>query len=170
MNRLGLFVHLDKTRSAKQVYEHPHTGERITLTYQLYEGRLPTVPQMPDTVLAIEKKGKDYTFNYIFDAKYRLDFAVSGSAYEKRYGMPGPTEDDINTMHRYRDSLVARRGGPYERTAFGAYVLFPWHDEDSYQAHPLYKSINDVNIGGLPESVKTLWRTFFRFTTGVVNH
>ncbi|OQP20861.1 MULTISPECIES: restriction endonuclease-like protein [Geobacillus] len=150
VNRLGLFVHLDKTRSAKQVYEHPHTGERITLTYQLYEGRLPTVPQMPDTVLAIEKKGKDYTFNYIFDAKYRLDFAVSGSAYEKRYGMPGPMEDDINTMHRYRDSLVARRGGPYERTAFGAYVLFPWHDEDSYQAHPLYKSINDVNIGGLP--------------------
>ncbi|KYD29047.1 nuclease domain-containing protein [Geobacillus sp. FSL W8-0032] len=54
--------------------------------------------------------------------------------------MSGPMEDDINTMHRYRDSLVARRGGPYERTAFGAYVPFPWHDEDSYQAHPRTKA------------------------------
>ncbi|MEK4607628.1 BRO-N domain-containing protein [Geobacillus sp. FSL W8-1251] len=27
-----------------------------------------------------------------------------------------------------------------------------------------------VNEAGLYESVKTLWRTFFRFTTGVVNH
>lgn len=150
VNRAGLFVNLERNRSAKRVYEHPHTGEKIILTYQPYEGRLPTIPQLPDTVLAIEKKGKDYTFNYIFDAKYRLDFAVEGSHYEKRYGMPGPMEDDINTMHRYRDSLVARRSGPYERTTFGAYVLFPWHDEDSYQEHPLYKSINDVNIGGLP--------------------
>lgn len=59
-------------------------------------------------------------------------------------------EEDNNTMHRYRDSLVVRHNGPYERAAFGAYVLFPWFDEDSYQEHKLYKSINEVNIGGLP--------------------
>ena len=40
--------------------------------------------------------------------------------------------------------------GPYERTAFGAYVLFPWSDEDIYQEHHFYKSINEVNIGALP--------------------
>ncbi|WP_342462875.1 restriction endonuclease-like protein [Ureibacillus sp. FSL K6-8385] len=150
VNRSGLFVNLEKNRSAKRVYEHPHTGEKIILTYQKYEGRLPTIPQIPDTMLSIEKKGKDYTFNYIFDAKYRIDFAVEGSSYQKRYHIPGPMEEDINTMHRYRDSLVVRHNGPYERTAFGAYVLFPWYDEDSYQEHKLYKSINEVNIGGLP--------------------
>lgn len=59
-------------------------------------------------------------------------------------------EEDNNTMHRYRDSLVVRHNGPYERAAFGAYVLFPWYDEDGYEEHKLYKSINEVNIGGLP--------------------
>ena len=80
VNRSGLFVNLEKNRSAKRVYEHPHTGEKIILTYQKYEGRLPTIPQIPDTMLSIEKKGKDYTFNYIFDAKYRIDFAVEEAA------------------------------------------------------------------------------------------
>lgn len=150
VNRTGLFVNLEKNRSATRVYEHPHTGEKITLTYQKYEGKLPTIPQTPDTMLAIEKKGKDYTYNYIFDAKYRIDFAVEGSSYHRNYQLPGPMEEDINTMHRYRDSLVVRHNGPYERAAFGAYVLFPWYDEDSYEEHKLYKSINEVNIGGLP--------------------
>ncbi|MGX1983223.1 hypothetical protein EDD69_10958 [Thermolongibacillus altinsuensis] len=150
VNRTGLFVNLEKNRSATRVYEHPHTGEKIVLTYQKYEGKLPTIPQIPDTMLAIEKKGKDYTYNYIFDAKYRIDFAVEGSSYHRNYQLPGPMEEDINTMHRYRDSLVVRHNGPYERAAFGAYVLFPWYDEDGYEEHKLYKSINEVNIGGLP--------------------
>ncbi|TVZ79634.1 hypothetical protein FB379_12231 [Aeribacillus composti] len=29
-------------------------------------------------------------------------------------------------------------------------MLFPWYDEDGYEEHKLYKSINEVNIGGLP--------------------
>ena len=111
---------------------------------------LPTISQKPDTMLTISKKGKDYQFNYVFDAKYRVDYAQKDSYYESRYHSPGPLEEDINTMHRYRDSLVVMQNGPYERTAFGAYVLFPWGDEESYLEHPLYKSINQVNIGGLP--------------------
>ena len=69
---------------------------------------------------------------------------------DNRYSNPGPMEDDINTMHRYRDSIVASHDGPYERTSFGAYVLFPWFDEDTYMEHHFYKSINEVNIGALP--------------------
>ena len=33
---------------------------------------------------------------------------------------------------------------------FGAYVLFPYADEDKYKEHHFYKSIDTVNIGGLP--------------------
>ncbi|MFD1851405.1 restriction endonuclease-like protein [Oceanobacillus bengalensis] len=150
VNHEGLFVNLEANRMAKRVYRHPITKEEIVLTYQKYEGRLPTIPQKPDTMLSIEKKGKDYTFNYIFDAKYRIDYAQRDSYYEKRYKTPGPMEDDINTMHRYRDSIVASIDGPYERIAFGAYVLFPWFDEQSYEKHHFYNSIDKVNIGGLP--------------------
>src|SRR5699024_5959300 len=146
----GLFVSLQSNNRAKHVFRHPVTKEEITLIYQKSYRSMPTTTQIPDTVLEIEKKGKDYTFNYIFDAKYRIDFALEGSSYGNRYSLPGPMEEDINTMHRYRDSIVSTYDGPYQRTSFGAYVLFPWTDEDMYQQHDFYKSIDQVNIGGLP--------------------
>ncbi|WP_156291352.1 restriction endonuclease-like protein [Oceanobacillus salinisoli] len=150
VNREGLYVNLEANKTAKRIYQHPVTKEEIILTYQKREGKLPTVPQKPDTMLTIEKKGNDYTYNYIFDAKYRIDYAQEDSYYKNHYVNPGPMEDDINTMHRYRDSIVAANDGPYERTAFGAYVLFPWFDEQTYQNHHFYASIDKVNIGGLP--------------------
>ncbi|VEF46693.1 5-methylcytosine-specific restriction related enzyme [Bacillus freudenreichii] len=136
-----LFVNLLQNQQAKQVFRHPQTKEKITLSFQKRTGNLPTVPQKPDIMLEIEKKGKTYSYDYIFDAKYRIDFSRED---------PGPLEEDINTMHRYRDAHVVKQGGPYERFAFGAYVLFPWQDEDNYEKHPFYQSINKVNIGGLP--------------------
>ncbi|WP_432362385.1 DUF2357 domain-containing protein [Sporosarcina sp. UB5] len=144
VNTEGLFVNLDKSRTAERKYIHPVTGEEITLKYQYdtSSNRVPTVQQKPDSMLSIGKKGKDYQYQYVFDAKYRIDFETSS--------MPGPMQDDINTMHRYRDSIVVNTSGSYERTAFGAYVLFPWHDEMAYKNHPLYRSIDSVNIGGLP--------------------
>ncbi|MCM3671084.1 restriction endonuclease-like protein [Mesobacillus maritimus] len=150
VSRDGLYVNLEANKTAKREFIHPVTKEKIILTYQKKEKDLPTLPQIPDTTLSIAKKGNDGHFNYIFDAKYRIDYAQKGSFYENRYHTPGPMEDDINTMHRYRDSIVAANDGPYERTAFGAYVLFPWWDEHAYQGHPFYQSIDKVNIGGLP--------------------
>jgi predicted component of viral defense system (DUF524 family) len=144
VNSEGLFVNLDKSRTAERNYVHPVTGEEITLKYQYdtSSNRVPTVQQKPDSMLSIGKKGKDYQYQYIFDAKYRLDLET--------YSEPGPMQDDINTMHRYRDSIVVNSDGRYERTAFGAYVLFPWYEEDKYKQHPLYRSIESVNIGALP--------------------
>lgn len=146
----GLFVNLLADQRTRRVFRHPVTGEEIELIYQHKYGNLPTTSQVPDTMLKISKKGKGYTFDYIFDAKYRIDFALEGSSYQRKYKIPGPMEEDINTMHRYRDAIVANYEGPFERTAFGAYVLFPWYDEHSYLEHHFYKSIDQVNIGGLP--------------------
>lgn len=145
----GLYVTLDESKTAKRTFKHPETDEVIELYFQKRNGRLPTVTQKPDTMLAIEKKGKSYQYQYIFDAKYRIDFAER-SHYKRKYGTPGPMEEDINTMHRYRDALVVEQEGPFERTAYGAYVLFPWNQEEEYENHPFYKSIEKVNIGGFP--------------------
>lgn len=146
----GLFVDLDQSKSAKRVFRHPQTGERIELLFQNHNGKLPTVGQIPDTTLQLQKKGKDFTYHFIFDAKYRIDFAAKGSHYQHQYVSPGPLEEDVNTMHRYRDALVVEQNGPYERMAFGAYVLFPGFNEDRYENHHFYKSIDEVNIGGFP--------------------
>jgi hypothetical protein len=54
-------------------------------------------------------------------------------------------------MHRYRDAIVYQKGAaPFERNMFGAYVLFPYDNEDEYKQHRFYESIAKVNIGGLP--------------------
>ncbi|WP_082232069.1 restriction endonuclease-like protein [Halobacillus massiliensis] len=150
VKRDGLFVTLNQSKAAKRVFRHPHTNEKITLHFQKHSGKLPTVRQKPDSMLSIEKVGKDHTYEYVFDAKYRVDFAAEGSYYGRTYGSPGPLEEDINTMHRYRDAIVESKASNYERTTFGAYVLFPWGGEHEYEKHSFYKSIQKVNIGGFP--------------------
>ncbi|MER2191665.1 MAG: nuclease domain-containing protein [Solibacillus sp.] len=91
---------------------------------------------------SIEKRGSTGVFRYIFDVKYALHIDKQGNL--------SPKHDDINVMHRYRDAIVAKTGQSYEREMFGAYVLFPGKNDAVYEQHPLYKSISEVNIGGLP--------------------
>lgn len=153
----GLFVSLVKGSSSKVKYRNPENGEVITLSYNPKSGQVPTVAQKPDNVLSLEKKtvnqvGKKVKYEYVFDAKYRINPALEGSDYYNTIShTPGPETDDINTMHRYRDAIVYHNGAdPYERTMFGAYVLFPYANKEEYRNHKFFESIEKVNIGGLP--------------------
>ena len=153
----GLFVSLVKGSSSKVKYRNPENGEVIILSYNPKSGQVPTVAQKPDNVLSLEKKtvnqvGKKVKYEYVFDAKYRVNPALEGSDYYNTIShTPGPETDDINTMHRYRDAIVYHNGAdPYERTMFGAYVLFPYANKEEYRNHKFFESIEKVNIGGLP--------------------
>ena len=147
----GLFVSLIKGQRSHVRYLDPENGEIITLSYNPREYSGATVPQKPDNVLRLEKRGANVNYEYVFDAKYRINPALDGSMYQQCYKTPGPQEDDINTMHRYRDAIVYQSGAsPYERTMFGAYVLFPYKNENEYKSHHFFESIEKVNIGGLP--------------------
>lgn len=153
VNRTGMFFTLDKSQAAKMVYRNQKTGEVFTLYYNaLPRGdRSATLGQKPDNVLTLKKNESDMEYKYIFDAKYRINPAYEGSYYYQKYKQPGPEEEDINTMHRYRDAIVYADGGhELERSMFGAYVLFPYHDEKTYREHKFYKSIELVNVGAFP--------------------
>lgn len=147
-----LFVTLKKGAESRVRYLNPRNGEELILAYNPKSHALPTVTQKPDNVLTLKKKENGLAYKYIFDAKYRINPALSGSAYQQIYQNPGPQEDDINTMHRYRDAVVYETTGShqYQQGMFGAYILFPYHNEAEYQDHRFYKSIETVNIGGLP--------------------
>ena len=160
----GLYVSLVKGTGSTVKYLDPRNGDVITLSYNPKAVALPTVTQRPDNVLTLEKKGakKDakkgertddtYDYAYVFDAKYRIDPALPGTEYYDTISHdPGPKVDDINTMHRYRDAIVYDSdAAPMQRTMFGAYVLFPYGNEERYRSHRFYQSIEKVNIGGLP--------------------
>ncbi|WP_028545802.1 restriction endonuclease-like protein [Paenibacillus taiwanensis] len=155
LNRSGLFVKLKRGNASKIVYRHPQNGEEFILYYNALpsgDGSR-TTGQQPDNVLTLKKRDSTVEYKYIFDAKYRINPAYEGTSYQRKYKEPGPQEEDINTMHRYRDAIVAGLRADdkeLERSMFGAYVLFPYADEQKYQEHHFYKSIDLVNVGAFP--------------------
>lgn len=89
MNRNGIFVTLDRSQSAKMVYENPVNGEQFILYYNAIPSsdKAPTLNQRPDNVLTLKKKdaGKIKEYKYVFDAKYRLNPAYEGTSYHRTY-------------------------------------------------------------------------------------
>jgi len=153
IDNTGVTITLVKGKKSEVKFINPRTGETITLSYNPGEQNTQTVNQKPDNVLTLEKRGTDVPYMYVFDAKYRIENNPADAFYPDN--KPGPKVDDINTMHRYRDSIVyennTRSRFMFEKKMFGAYVLFPYNDpEGEYKDHRFYKSIETVNIGGLP--------------------
>ena len=152
VDKSGVTITLVKGKESSVTFVNPRTMERMVLSYNPKESHTQTVNQKPDNVLTLEKRGTDVEYKYVFDAKYRIENNPSDPYYPGE--TPGPKVDDINTMHRYRDSIVYESKTPsrfmFEKTMFGAYVLFPYNNEDEYSRHRFYRSIETVNIGGLP--------------------
>lgn len=147
----GINVTLSKGAAAEVEYQNPITGEIFTLSYNTSTGDGITTNQKPDNILSLTKNDSKHQYKFIFDAKYRLNQAEAGTTYARSYkGIPGPEESDINTMHRYRDAVAAEMGEDYRRTMVGAYVLFPYHDQQKFKKHKFYQSIDQVNIGAFP--------------------
>lgn len=155
-----LFVTLVKGEEASRVvYLGKNKKDKIILSYNQGYGKYAaegksksiTVSQKPDNVLKLVKEDSgNYSYEYIFDAKYRLD---SSEKYVEAYGTPGPPEDTINTMHRYKDAIIAQNEAKnYERTMYGAYVLFPYKDAKGFAQNTFSKenSIKKVNVGAFP--------------------
>jgi predicted component of viral defense system (DUF524 family) len=147
LRHLRLVIVLAKGKEAAVTFRETASGKRLCLLYDRMFKGLPTVSQRPDNVIQLASEER----LYILDAKYRLAFDAD---YTSQYGGVGPTVDDINTMHRYRDAIVIPhplKPGEFQRGIVqGAAVLFPFRDESAYQNQRFFKSIAEVQIGGLP--------------------
>ncbi|MDP4145789.1 MAG: restriction endonuclease-like protein [Bacillota bacterium] len=138
----GVYFSLLQDKEAKMVYSN--NKNKLELWYnKSYTS--PTTNQRPDTVLCIRRLDSSNDNRiYIFDAKYRVNVDDNGTI--------GPMEEDINVMHRYRDSIVSKLDDSFQfkYETFGAYVMFPYGDEKAFINHKFYKSIEEVNIGAFP--------------------
>lgn len=148
INNDGIVVSLRKGKASTLVYENPKTKEKFRVLYNT-NTLSGTINQKPDNILSVDKEGNTKAYEFIFDAKYKADYS---EAYINRYGGIGPKEEDINTMHRYRDAIVYKNkdDNKYKNCVFGAFVLFPCKEEEKFKDHHFYKSIEEVNIGGIP--------------------
>ncbi len=138
----GLTLSLVQGKEAKCVYTNEN-GNKLELWYNKSYHGLPTTNQRPDIVLCLSGDNIPDRV-YIFDAKYRI--------YVDNDGCISPMEEDINIMHRYRDSIVSENklDEYFKYESCGAYVMFPCSDEKSFENNKFYKSIEKVNIGALP--------------------
>lgn len=144
--RLKMTVALQKGKQSAMRFVHTPTGTDMFLVYNRLFNTLPTIAQQPDNVIQFASAERFY----IFDAKYRIQFDKD---YVKQYNGPGPTTDDVNTMHRYRDAIAIPHpmtGAWKTGSVIGAVALFPYPNETAYRSHKFFKSIDQVEIGGLP--------------------
>lgn len=144
--RMRSVVTLQKGKRSAIRFLDKRSGRSLDLVYNRLFNRLPTLAQKPDNVIQFSSEDRFY----IFDAKYRIQF---DERYLEKYQSAGPTEEDINTMHRYRDAIAIPHPitQKYQRgVVIGAAVLFPHPKESEYSGHRFHKSLNKVEIGGLP--------------------
>ncbi len=158
VKRDKILVRLRKGRESRIVFRHRVSSRPLEVTYSPLFRSLPTTAQKPDYVIQINSaKG-----THVLDAKYRIAYSPD---YLRKYLGPGPEEDDLNTMHRYRDAIVTEQ---YERYVEKAIVLFPYEDEADYENHHFRESITKVGIGALPfapratDSVRAFLETLVR--------
>jgi len=138
----GASLQLMKGRESRVRFRRAD-GSSIEVSYNPLMDPIYTTPQRPDAV--IEIRAQDVRI--ILDAKYRLQF---DSDYLRSYGGPGPTEDDINKMHRYRDAVLFQIAKE-TRKAGEAVALFPLPASVPYAGtHRFHKSLDLVGIGGIP--------------------
>ena len=147
LRHLKTTVVISKGVEAAVTFKDRKSGKKLVLVYNRLFPHLPTIAQQPDNVLQLASEDS----LFIFDAKYRVAFDAN---YQGAYGGVGPQVEDINVMHRYRDSIVrldlTRTPQGYCSIIKGAIVLFPYGDEHCYKKHQFFESIEKVDIGGLP--------------------
>jgi hypothetical protein len=76
------------------VYENPKTNETFKVSYNSIKGRntnsknegSKTITQKPDNILSINKLGCDVAYEFVFDAKYKIDTSQDYQDRYKRYG------------------------------------------------------------------------------------
>lgn len=145
----GLSLSLRRGSESKARYTHK--GRRIEVTYNpLFTDGLLT-SQRPDITVAIEESGWPPVL-MILDAKYQLD---ASPAYVRRYGSPGPPDEAINALHRYRDAVLEPGAAVplrFKRAVVQGAALFPLAEAEvgSYGRSALWKSITTLGIGAIP--------------------
>ena len=117
-----------------------------------YEPRFPASPgllaQRPDLLLTVERAGVPPRLA-VLDAKYRRD---DSPGYRRRHGAPGPPEDALGDLHRYRDAIVQVGPRGIERPVEAVAALFPYREPapGAFATSRLWTSLGAIGVGALP--------------------
>lgn len=142
----GLRTLLEKGRTTSITLGTSNVRVELTYSPRYTEG---LIPQQPDFMLTLHQHGWP-ALHLLLDAKYRIE---TEPGYIARYGAPGPPEDALNVLHRYRDAILERpaeSGSRPKRSVVQAAVLFPLAADTSYRQSRLWQSLDSYGIGAIP--------------------
>jgi uncharacterized protein len=153
----GLQILLQKGQESARTFSLAK-GRKVTVTYNpAYGGGRSNgpilVPQRPDMLVGFEDPSWPRV-HLLVDAKYRLD---TSPEYLQRYTLPGPPEDAINVLHRYRDAILEtsqerQPSGQPKRTVVQATAVFPFREspEQDFRKSLLWRSLDRIGVGAIP--------------------
>ena len=126
-------------------------GRQIAIRYNPRFETETLVPQEPDLVVTISDRDWP-SLHLVMDAKYRID---ASDRYQDRYGSPGPPEDAINVLHRYRDAILESdtdSAGRPKHAVVQAVAAFPYREPEpgTFRESRLWKSLERLGIGAVP--------------------
>lgn len=153
IRQYGLRILLQKGREHAVNFD-TSVGRMITITYNpcFQDGSI-LIPQQPDMLITFQDPHWP-TLHLLLDAKYRVD---GSQEYFKKYGSPGPPEDAINVLHRYRDAILEYDGKnlsqeqPKHSVVQGV-AAFPYRVQsgDDFHRSKLWTSLDRLGIGAIP--------------------
>lgn len=149
----GLRVQLRKGTSRTVRISNGARTLELTYNPSHFKGDAFLFQQKPDVVLTF-RDPQWPTMRLVFDAKYRLETSTS---HGTRFGSPGPPQDAIDALHRYRDAILEETGfqgsrsETLKRTVVEGVALFPHTDIDNqFHDSGLWSSLERIGIGALP--------------------
>lgn len=147
----ALRVQLKKGQSTRLSFRA--SDRKVSVSYNPeYSGDHLLTAQKPDMLLTIEDEGWP-ALMLVVDAKYRVN---SDPTYVKSFDSPGPPEDALNVLHRYRDALLEYEGSPLpphlKRTVVQAAAMFPYVEPTvgAFAEGRLWRSLQSLGIGAIP--------------------
>jgi uncharacterized protein len=151
----GLQVLLRRGQKSARAFRF-RNGRIITVTYNPLYGSDPNpvlIPQRPDMLVSFEDPGWPKV-HLLLDAKYRLD---ASAEYLQRYKFPGPPEDAINVLHRYRDAILEASpeqfpAGRPKHAVVQAAAVYPFREAagQEFQNSPLWLALDRIGVGAIP--------------------
>lgn len=149
----GLHVLLEKGRKTTVSFKTA-AGRKLSVSYNpLFSNDSYLIAQKPDLLITFEDEHWR-PLHLLLDAKYRID---ASPRYRERYGAPGPPEDAINILHRYRDAILETKHGQLEdsdpqHTVVQAAAAFPYRESlgGQFRSSRLWQALGRIGVGALP--------------------
>jgi hypothetical protein len=148
LEQQGLRVTLQKGR--EQTVEFSVSSDcKVTATYNpRFSGKWFLLSQQPDYMITVENSGWP-RLSLVLDAKYRVDATPE---YTQQFGAPGPPEDALNVLHRYRDAILEQKSELPLRRVIQSVALFPYHEmpTGSFEKSRLWRALDHLGVGAIP--------------------